>query len=175
MTGQSPRDVDWPTRRWLLWGFLAVLVITAIALFFVFLGNAENEQTQDQDPPPEGAEQMEWTIVLADMTGDEVTLKGDLPLGFPTETWQNDFQVARTASGSFEWDLDAELPVTVVAIDEAAGCDALNAIVTEVVNGADQALEPGLWQARAFVQHAVNTMRDQGCELDDADFAGIGG
>lgn len=171
MTGQSPRDIDWPTRRWLLWGFLAVLAVTAIVLFFVFLGNAENEQ--DGDAAPDDIEQMEWSITLSDMTGDEVTLKGDLPLGVPTETWQNDFQVSRTATGSFEWDLDRELPATVVAIDDAADCDALNSLVADIVSGADSALEPGVWQARAFTQHAVNTMRDQGCEIDEADFAGI--
>lgn len=173
MTGQSPRDVDWPTRRWLLWGLLAVLVVTAITLFFVFLGNAENEQTQDQDPPPEGVEQLEWSIVLADMTGDEVTLKGDLPLGIPTETWQNDFQVARTVGGAFEWDLDAELPATVVEVDEAADCDALNAILADLVSGADTALPAELWHARAFAQHTINTMRDQGCTIDDAALQGL--
>jgi len=172
MTGQSPRDLEWPTRRWLLWGFLAILVVTAIALFFVFLGNAENDQDGDTAAPG-GVEQIEWSITLDDMTGDEVTLKGDLPLGVPTETWQNDFQVARTATGSFEWDLDQELPATVVAIDEAADCEALNTTLADIVSGADEALEPGVWQARAFAQHAINTMRDQGCEIDDADFAGI--
>lgn len=171
MTGQSPRDMDWPTRRWLLWGFLALLGVTAIALFFVFLGNAENNQSESA--PPDDVEQLEWSIILVDMTGDEVTLKGDLPLGAPTETWQNDFQVSRTATGSFEWDLNSELPATVVAIDEAADCDALNAILAEIVSGADDALEPGLWQARAFAQHAIDTMRDQGCEIDDAALAGI--
>lgn len=172
MTGQSPRDLEWPTRRWLLWGFLAVLAVTAIALFFVFLGNAENDQDGDAAPPDE-VEQMEWSITLVDMTGDEVTLKGDLPLGVPTETWQNDFQVSRTAAGGFEWDLDQELPATVVAINDAADCDALNALLTEIVSGANEALEPGVWQARAFSQHAINTMKDQGCEIDEADFAGI--
>jgi hypothetical protein len=171
MTEQSPRDIDWPTRRWLLWGFLAVLVVTAIALFFVFIGNADDDQ--DEDAAPGDVEQMEWSITLADFTGDEVTLKGDLPLGVPTETWQNDFQVARTATGSFEWDLDQELPATVVEIDEAADCEALNAILADLVSGADQALEPGLWQARAFGQHALDKMRDQGCTVDDAALQGL--
>ncbi|HEX6287208.1 MAG TPA: preprotein translocase subunit SecE [Acidimicrobiia bacterium] len=174
MTGQSPRDIDWPTRRWLLWGLLAVLVVTAITLFFVFLGNAENEQTDNEAAPPEGAEQLVWSITLVDMTGDEVTLKGDLPLGMPTETWQNDFQVTRTVGGAFEWDVEQELPATVVEIDQAAGdCEALNAILAGLVSEGDQALEAELWHLRAFAQHTINTMRDQGCTIDDAALQGL--
>lgn len=171
MTGK-PRDIDWPTRRWLLWGLGAILVVVAIGLFFVFLGNEENA-AEETSPTLEATNQMEWSIVLTDLTGDEVTLKGDLPDGFPTETWQNDFMVARSVGESFEWDVDQELPVRVVEIDEAADCAALNSILTDIVSAANEAPEPGLWQARAFAQHALNTMSSQNCEIDENDFAGI--
>jgi hypothetical protein len=163
MADQSPRDLEWPTRRWLMWGLLAIVALAVVIGFFVWLG--DEEEAADTTVPV--GEQLSWSIELVDLTGDTVTLKGDLPLGFPTETWQNDFQVARSVNASFEWDLEQELPVAVVAIDEAADCEALNVVLADILADANDAEEPGVWQARAFAQHAVNVGRDQGCTLDE--------
>lgn len=164
----SPRDdLDFPTRRWLLLGVLAVLVLAGIILMINWLTGDDGEETAAP------TEQMEWSIELTDLTGDTVTLKGDLPFGFPTETWQNDFQVSRAVNGDFEWDLEADLPVNVVSVDQAGGCDELNSLLAGFVDERADALEPGLWQFRAFAQHAVNTMRDQGCSLDESMINGL--
>lgn len=168
MTDESPRDIDWPTRRWLLWGLIAVAALAAIILIITWLTSGDDPDVQGDSLTPEGVEQIEWSIELTSLTGDTVTLKGDLPLGYPTETWQNDFQVARSVDGSFAWDLDQELPVAVVAVNEAGdNCESLNALLaTYAAEGVD-AEEPGLWQTRAFSQHAINALQAGGCEIDE--------
>lgn len=167
MTDSPQDDFEFPTRRWLIWGVVAIVILAGVILIINWLTG--------EDDPESGAtaEQMEWSIVLTDLTGDTVTLKGDLPFGFPTETWQNDFQVARAVNGDFEWDLDLELPVDVVAVDEASGCEELNAVLAGIVAARSDALEPGIWQARAFAQHAVDVMRARDCTVDEDMIAGL--
>jgi hypothetical protein len=164
MSDQSRDSLDFPTRRWLLWGGIAIVALAAVVIFFIWFGNTPGETPPSSAPT---ADQMEWSIELVDITGDTVTLKGDLPLGFPTETWQNDFQIARSVGETFQWDLDLELPVTVVAIDGAGDCDNLNGLLADILSEGGAAAEPGLWQAYAFAQHAVDTMREQGCTIDE--------
>ena len=161
MTGTSRDDFDFPTGRWLLYGVIAVGVLAVLILGFVALLDDGTEETAAP------ADQMEWSIVLTDFTGDTITLKGDRPLGYPTETWQNDFQVARAVNGDFGWNLDLELPLDVVAADEANGCDELNVILAGIAESVGDALEPQLWQARAFAQHTIEVMRSQGCSIDE--------
>jgi hypothetical protein len=173
LTGQSPRDIDWPTRRWLLWGVVAIAALAAVVLIIVWLTGGDDPDLEGDTLTPEGVEQIEWSIELTNLTGDTVTLKGDLPLGYPTETWQNDFQIARSVDGSFTWDLDLELPDAVVAVDEAADCDSLNALLASYAAEGVGADEPGLWQARAFSQHAINALNAQGCEIDEELLSGI--
>ena len=160
-----------PLGRWLLWGLLAVAVLVAIIILI-------NTWVGSDEPDPEaGTEvgpQVEWSIPLVDQTGDTVTLKGDLPGGTTTETWRNDIQLIRSPGGTFEWDMDEELPVAVVAIDASAGCDELNAELDSWVSEIGTATgEPQQWQARAFAQHALNTMRAQTCEIDESALAGV--
>src|SRR5690606_42156729 len=101
-------------------------------------------------------------------TADTGPLKGDLPTGRTTETWRNEIQLIRSPGGTFEWDMDAALPAAVVAIEETDGCDDLNAELDAwVVEIGSASGEPQQWQARAFAQHAVDTMRDAGCEIDE--------
>lgn len=168
MTDQSPRDLDWPTRRWLLWGLLAVVVLAAIVAFFVWF--ADEETTPAEEAAAEGiGPQVEWSIVLTSSTGDTVTLKGDLPDGITTETWQNDIRILRSPAGTFEWDMAQELPVAVVQIDGLEGCDSLNTELDAWV--ADIQTETGeaqQWQARAFIQHTLDRMGAEGCEIDES-------
>lgn len=153
-----------------MWGLLAVVILAAIVLFFVWLGAEEEAATGTT----EAVEQVEWSIVLTDQNGDTVTLKGDLPLGIPTETWQNDFMIARSTAGSFEWDLEAGLPAAVIDIDETEDCDGLNAQLAMWVSTAGDALgEADNYQARAFAQYALVTMRSRDCEIDESALQGL--
>lgn len=170
MTDPPPRELDWPTRRWLLWGLVAILALAAGIFLIIWLTGGDDAPVAEDG---EVGEQMEWSIELTDLTGDTVTLKGDVPLGFPTETWQNDFRVARSVDESFEWDLDLELPVPVVDVDEAGGCDQLNTLLAGFIEEGAASAEPGLWQARAFAQYAVNAMRQQECEIDENILSGL--
>lgn len=152
---------DWPTGKWIAGGLVAIAAVVGLVVLLNVIGS--------DNPVPEtpDVDQMEWSIVLSDLTGVEVTLKGDEPLGFPTETWQDDFLVEREVQATFEWDVDVELPQAVVDIDQAADCAALQAHLNEWAVAVGQApLEGRKLQAEAFAQHAVNTMRAQGCEID---------
>jgi hypothetical protein len=160
-----------PLGRWLLWGLLALVAVAGIILLINSLVSSEDPDTEaDTDVGP----QVEWSIVLVDQTGDTVTLKGDLPSGRTTETWRNDIQLIRSPGGTFEWDMDEELPAAVVGIDASAGCDELNAELDSWVSEIGTATgEPQQWQARAFAQHALDTMREQACEIDESALAGV--
>jgi hypothetical protein len=159
MTDRESLDLNW--GRWLLWGVLAIAALIAITLFFVNLGN---------DTETTASEQVEWSIEVSEYAPSpgEVTLKGDTPLGFPTETWKDDFMVARNVGESFEWNMDVspEVPTPVYEIDEAGSCDALQGLLdrwaTEVAQAPGEARRA---EAEAFAQHAANTMGDQGCQI----------
>ena len=43
----------------------------------------------------------------------------------------------------------------------------LLAVDADILADANDAEEPGVWQARAFAQHAVNVGRERGCTLDE--------
>jgi hypothetical protein len=163
MPATDRESFDFPIGRWLLWGLVA-LVALGLTLWFIF-GPANGEE----DEPPAGVEQIEWSIVLDDMNGETVTLKGDLPFGFPTETWEGPSMITRSNTGDFEWDLDQELPTAVVAIEAIEDCDALNlelaAWVAEI--GAAEG-EAHTWQSRAFTQQTLNRMRTLDCEIDES-------
>jgi hypothetical protein len=159
MTDRESLDLNW--GRWLLWGVLAIAALVVVTLFFVNLGD---------DTETAAGEQVEWSIEVSEFAPSpgEVTLKGDTPLGFPTETWKDDFLVARSVGESFEWNMDVspEVPTPVYEIDKAGSCDELQGLLdqwaTEVAQAAGEARRA---EAEAFAQHAVNTMQDQGCEI----------
>ena len=145
---------------------IAVLALAAVILFIVNLGSGS-----DDDDAASGAQQVEWTIDVSDYapTPGEVTLKGDKPLGFPTETWRDGVMLLRSVDASqFEWNMDVspEVPTPVYEIDQADGCDALQALLDGWVQRVGDAPGDGeQTQASAFAQHAANTMMDQGCEI----------
>jgi hypothetical protein len=154
-------DLNLPWGRWLLWGVLAIVALVAITLFFVNLGD---------DVEATSGEQVEWSIEVSEYAPSPgtVTLKGDTPLGFPTETWKDDFMLARSVGESFEWNMDVspEVPTPVYEIDEAGSCDELQGLLDRWA--AETAQAPGdarRTEAEAFAQHAVNTMGDQGCQI----------
>ena len=162
--------------RWILWGLLAIVVLGLIILFFSQLGDDSDGSATPSTLLPAGGEQVEWSIEVSEYGNapGPVTLKGDTPLGFPTETWKDDFMVTRSVSGSFEWNMavDPALPIPVYEIDQmvVAGSDSmcgdLNSILNTWGTQIAQALgEAESLQAQAFAQHAANTMNDQGCAI----------
>lgn len=159
MTDRESLDLNW--GRWLLWGVLAIAVLAAITLFFVNLGD---------DVETNAGEQVEWSIGVSEYAPSpgEVTLKGDIPLGFPTETWKDGFMLARNVGESFEWNMDVspEVPTPVYEIDEAGSCDGLQGLLDQWATGVAQAPgEARRAEAEAFAQHAIDTMGDQGCQI----------
>ena len=163
---QSDRDLDLNFGRWFAWGILAIAVLALIVFFFIRLGD---ESSTDSAPT---AEQVEWSIEVSEYAPSpgQVTLKGDKPLGFPTETWKGDVMLARTVDARiWEWNMDVspELPIPVYDIDEAAGsCDDLNDLLAEWAS--ETASAPGdarRAEAQAFAQHAADTLNEQGCEI----------
>ena len=171
MRDESPRDLDWPTRRWLLWGLAAILVVAAVVVFFVWFADDTTE------PPPESVgPQAEWSIPLTDMSQQTVTLKADLPAGIETETWVDGLMLERGTGDRWSWDMDQELPEPVVEIDASADCAELNAHFDEWIAGIGAAEgEVFNWQARAFTQHALNEMRAASCEVDEDALAEVVG
>ncbi|MEE8374919.1 MAG: hypothetical protein V3S26_01185 [Acidimicrobiia bacterium] len=161
MTQQD--DLNFPWGRWLLWGLLAIVVLVAITLFFINLGD-------DTEAAAPVGEQVEWSIVASEYTPSpgNVTLKGDIPLGFPTETWKDGNMLARSVGESFEWNMDVspEVPTPVYEIDEAGSCGVLQGLLDQWATDVAQAAgEARRTEAEAFAQHAVNTMGDQGCQI----------
>ena len=170
MPSKSGDDLDFPIGRWLLWTLAAIAGLALIVSLIISLTSDDADPAASVEVGP----QVEWAIELADQTGDTVTLKGDLPTGRTTETWRNEIQLIRSPGGTFEWDMDAELPAAVVAIDEAGGCDALNSELDSWVGEIGAATgEPQQWQARAFAQHTVDTMRLAGCDIDESALQGV--
>jgi len=170
VANKSGDDLDFPIGRWILWTLAAIAGLALIVLLIISL-------TSDDEAPEAGDEvgpQVEWSIELVDQMGGTVTLKGDEPTGRTTETWRNDVQLIRSPAGTFEWDMEARLPVAVVAIEEADGCDALNAELDGWIAEIGTATgEPQQWQARAFAQHSLDVMRAAGCDIDEAALEGV--
>lgn len=168
MTDQSPRDLDWPTRRWLLWGLIAIGILVVIVVALIWFSGEATDPISQEDPEAEIGAQIEWSIVLASQGGQTVTLKADEPDGAIGETWVDGAQLERGAGDRWTWDMDASLPDPVVQIDQAADCAALNARFDEWVSNVGQAFgEVFDWQSRAFSQHALDAMAAQSCEIDE--------
>lgn len=175
MSDESPRDIEWPTRRWLMWGIVAIAILAAIVWFFTQLGDSVEDPGDSGDigtdaTTPADVEQVEWTIEVSDLGTEPgtVILKGDEPLGVFVEVWQEGFMIARTADGSlFAWNMDADpaVPEPVYEIDQAQGCDELNALLNEWAQTSQEAFgEAQIVVAQSFAQYALNTLAAQSCE-----------
>lgn len=175
MSNQSPRDFDWPTRRWLLWGVVGVAAVVVIVIFFANLGDDATADDPNADAGPGTdstlagtGEQVEWTIEVGDLAPapGSVILKGDEPGGVFIETWKDGTMLARSADANlFAWDMDAGLPEPVVDIDTASGCDELNDLLNEWGTQTAEAFgEAQQVQAESFAQYALDTLTAQGCE-----------
>lgn len=168
MTDRESLNLPW--GRWLMWGLLAIVALIAIVVVLANLGRSDEPEASGSTLPG-GGDQVEWSIALTEYTPTLglITLKGDTPLGTPTETWQNDFMLARTVGGvGFTWNMDVnpEVPLPVYDIDQAGSCSELNTELSnwanEVGNAAGDARRA---EASAFAQHAYDTMAADGCPL----------
>ena len=174
MSDESPRDMEWPTRRWLMWGLVAILILAAIVWIIRVTGDniedpGDSGDIGTDETTPADVEQVEWTIEVSEMGTEPgtVILKGDEPLGVFVEVWQEGFMIARTADGSlFLWNMDASppVPVPVNEIDQAQGCDELNAALNQWAQATAEAFgEAQSVVAQSFAQYAWNTLLEQGC------------
>ena len=174
MADRSPRDVDWPTRRWLLWGAIALAGLIAIVLLITWWANARTGPVEEAAEEGNLAPQVEWSVALTDQSGQTVTLKADEPDGVITETWIDEEMIERGAGDQWVWNMDAGQPQPVVDIAATTDCTALNEILDEWLQGVEAALGDVFnWQARAFAQETLNQMRAQSCEIDDSILTGL--
>ena len=157
-----------------MWGLIAILVLGGIVWFLTQLGDSVEDPGDSGDigtdeTTPADVEQVEWTIDVSEMGTEPgtVILKGDKPLGVFVEVWQEGFMIARTPDGSlFAWKMDVspEVPEPVYEIDQAQGCDELNAALNEWAQATAEAFgEAQSVVSQSFAQYAYNTLLEQGC------------
>jgi hypothetical protein len=171
----TQRDHETPNLgvgKWLLTGLIAIVALAGITIWFANFGDevAATETTVGTILPG-GGDQVEWSILVGELAPSpgEVTLKGDTPLGFPTETWRDGVMLARAVNGDFEWNMDEspELPTAVYEINQAESCDDLQTLLDQWAQEVAQATgDARRAQSSAFAQHAVDTMTEMGCQID---------
>ncbi len=114
--------------------------------------------------------QLEWSIDVTE--GDDFTwhvvLKGDLPNGYPTETWTNGELLDRDEEGDFSWDISAGLPMPVSIIEDMDDCAAVEAEFNFWLGQAATALEEDVptdstMRNLAFAEVTVARMSVLGC------------
>ena len=163
----TDRDFKFNVGRWFLWGLIAILALTAGIMAFAVL----TDSSDDEDDGGAAVEQVEWSIEVSEYAPapGTITLKGDLPFGFPTETWKDDRQLARTVSAEpWEWKMDVspEVPLPVYEIDLADTCDEVIDLLREWAEATSSAAgEARQAEAQAFAQYALDKAVDQGCEI----------
>lgn len=144
-----------------------LLSLVAFSLVLAACGG----ETVDEIPD---VPKVEWSIEVSEYgpSPGEVLLKGDEPLGFPTETWKDGVVLARTVDArAFEWNMDVspEVPIPVYEIDQAGSCDEVIELLVEWADRTGSAPgEARRAEAQAFAQHALNTALDLGCDPPDA-------
>jgi hypothetical protein len=115
---------------------------------------------------PEDVEQVTWSKMTANGC---VTLKGDLPNGYPTETWIDDRLVDRDLDGDFSWDLRASLPSPVALIEALTDCRELESQADFWERGGSHApTVDSAARQRAFAQAARDRALDLDCLTDQA-------
>lgn len=109
------------------------------------------------EPPAVDVDEIEWSIIT-------VTLKGDLPKGYPTETWLNGKLLEREPDGAFSWDLGAGRPTPISLISEKTDCWKVRREIELWDKLADSASNSvGAVRTRAYAQAARNHATALGC------------
>ena len=113
-------------------------------------------------------EKMVWSILVGpegEKTG-EVTLTGELPNGYPTETIIEDRVISYDPEGDFAWDLKLELPSPIVPQFDM-DCDQLSTDVDFWLDGAADAVANDLLDSAArqtaYAQNAIDLQNEKGC------------
>lgn len=114
------------------------------------------------EPTPIGVDQLEWSITTS---GGRVTLKGDLPNGYPTETWIDRQLLEREPDGVFSWDLEVGLPDTVSLIKQHTDCWLVQREIEMWDRLASSApTHVGAVRCRAYAQAAREQATELGCK-----------
>lgn len=96
---------------------------------------------------------------------DQVTLRGDLPDGYPTETWLNDELLDRDDEGDYSWNLEEELPEPVALIEAMTDCPTIVAEANFWIDSTDGSDSQDLyWRQLAYGQAAIDHGLSLGCE-----------
>jgi hypothetical protein len=112
------------------------------------------------EPPAIDVDQVQWSTITSD---GRVTLKGDLPNGYPTETWIDERLLEREPDGVFSWDLDTGLPTPVSLISKHTDCSEVRREIDLWIGLTPTASTPiGAVRTRAYAQAA----RDRASALD---------
>jgi hypothetical protein len=113
------------------------------------------------EPPAIDVDQVQWSIITSD---GRVTLKGDLPNGYPTETWIDERLWEREPDGVFSWDLDTGLPTPVSLISKHTDCSEVRREIDLWDGLTSTASTPiGAVRTRAYAQAARDRASALGC------------
>lgn len=93
---------------------------------------------------PEPVQYLTWSQSLPD--GQVVQLRGELPDGYPTETWLGSKLLDRDTGGDFGWDLVRRVPEPISMMD-GVSCDELLDDAYFWMGGAQDLTENGLIDA----------------------------
>lgn len=140
-----------------------LIAVATLAVLLFLASQIGGETAIDATSGQPTVEQVSWSINV----GGEgtITLKGDLPDGYPTETWVDGELVDRHMAGDFSWDLASGLPAPVFHIVSLETCEQVQAEVdlwsslSDSAEAADMIL-----RHLAFAQAAMEHGRSLGCE-----------
>ncbi len=156
------KSISTPVQGGLLMLVVAVVVIIAM--------NGQESQDSAEDSVADtsrtttvAAVKLEWSIVVGE---DTILLTGELPNGFPTETWLNNELLSRDLGGDFSWDLDKQVPQP-VSLQDDMGCDQLQGDIDfwlrGVASSLDQGQLDGAARQTAYAQNAIDLQVENGC------------
>ncbi len=148
---------------------VAAVVAAAVAIWVgAGLLISEDEDSTDESAQASGSsttttmpvEIITWSIAIS---GEEVLLTGELPYGYPTETYVNGELVDRDEGGDFAWDLDKRVPDP-VALQDGMSCSELEAEWDFWIDSAaTSTVRDSQVRQLAYAQHAVNLYQIAGC------------
>ena len=144
------RPFSW--RRFsVIFGIAAVVVAALLVIGYL---------SDDEPSPGRAADTVSWSITIS---GSRLTLTGELPNGYPTETYLDGQLIDRDDGGDFSWDLARRVPEPVSA-QRDMNCSELAADRDFWIAGADSSTsEDSTLRQLAYAQNAINLMGTNGC------------
>ena len=96
--------------------------------------------------------------------GDAVRLTGELPDGYPTETYLNGELIDRDFEGDFGWDMEKRVPALVSDQDDMSCADLVVERDFWISGDADNSTaEDSTLRQLAYAQNAINLHAERGC------------